>query len=124
MDRRPVQHADSPLTPPGRGEPARTTATPPGRNGRDLSGARCSCAPIRSGHCTPMVVRTHVRYRRIMHPDLLDQLAVRHAVFTTTAMHMNHPADQYDGWRRDWAEVNRLVDEINRLVALHPRPPA
>jgi hypothetical protein len=45
-------------------------------------------------------------------------------VFTTTAMHMQHPGDDYEGWRRDWAEVNRLVDEINRLIRLRPRPPA
>jgi hypothetical protein len=37
---------------------------------------------------------------------------------------MQHPGDDYEGWRRDWAEVNRLVDEINRLVRLNPRPHA
>jgi hypothetical protein len=46
------------------------------------------------------------------------QLVARHAVFTTTAMPMQHPSDDYEGWRRDWAEVNRLVDEINRLIKL------
>jgi hypothetical protein len=55
-----------------------------------------------------------------MHDDQLNQLVARHAVFTTTAMHMKHPGDDYEGWRRDWAEVNRLVDEINRLVRLSP----
>ena len=59
-----------------------------------------------------------------MHPDQLDQLAARHAVFVTTASHMQHPTNDYDRWRRDWTEVNRLVDEINRLVTLQPRPPA
>jgi hypothetical protein len=59
-----------------------------------------------------------------MRAEQLNQLVARHAVFTTTAMHMQHPADDYEGWRRDWAEVNRLVDEINRLVRLHPRSTA
>jgi hypothetical protein len=59
-----------------------------------------------------------------MQDDQLKHLLARHAVFTTTAMHMQHPRDDYDGWRRDWAEVNRLVDEINRLIKLHPRRPA
>jgi hypothetical protein len=59
-----------------------------------------------------------------MHDDQLNQLVARHAVFTTTAMHMKHPGDDYEGWRHDWAEVNRLVDEINRFLKLRPRPPA
>jgi hypothetical protein len=59
-----------------------------------------------------------------MRPEQLNQLVVRRAVFLTTAMHMRHPGDDYEGWRRDWAEVNRLVEEINRLVRLLPRPPA
>jgi hypothetical protein len=59
-----------------------------------------------------------------MHDDQLNQLVARHAVFTTMAMHMQHPVDDYEGWRRDWAEVNRLVDEINRLIRLRLRPPA
>jgi hypothetical protein len=59
-----------------------------------------------------------------MHDAQLDQLVARHAVFTTTAMHMHHPGDDYEGWRHDWAEVNRLVDEINRLIRLAPRRPA
>jgi hypothetical protein len=58
-----------------------------------------------------------------MHAQQLDQLAARHAVFTTTAMHMQHPGNDYERWRRDWAEINRLVDEINRLITLHARPP-
>jgi hypothetical protein len=45
-------------------------------------------------------------------------------VFTTTAMHLQHPGDDYEGWRRDRAEVDRLVEEINRLAKLRPRPPA
>jgi hypothetical protein len=56
-----------------------------------------------------------------MHAEQLNQLVARHAVFTTTAMHMQHPSDDYEGWRRDWAEVHRLVEEINRLVKLRPR---
>jgi hypothetical protein len=59
-----------------------------------------------------------------VHPEQLNRLSARHAVFTTTAMHMQHPRDDYERWRRDWAEINRLVDEINRLVSLHRRPPA
>jgi hypothetical protein len=58
-----------------------------------------------------------------MQAEQLNQLIARHAVFTTTAMHMQHPGDDYEGWRRDWTEVIRLVDEINRLVKLDPRPP-
>jgi hypothetical protein len=37
-------------------------------------------------------------------------------------MHMQHPRTDYQRWRRDWAEINRLVEEINRLAALQPRP--
>ena len=59
-----------------------------------------------------------------MHAEQLNQFVARHAVFTTTAMQMQNPGDDYDGWRRDWTEVNRLVEEINRLVRLHPRSPA
>ena len=59
-----------------------------------------------------------------MHAEPLGQLSARHAVFVTTPMHMQHPANDYDRWRRDWAEINRLVDEINRLVTLQQRPPA
>jgi hypothetical protein len=59
-----------------------------------------------------------------MHAEQLDRLAARHAVFTTTAMHMQHPRNDYERWRHDWAEINRLVDEINRLVQLQSRPPA
>ena len=59
-----------------------------------------------------------------MHAEQINQLVARHAVFTTTAVHMQHPGDNYEGWRRDWAEINRLVDEINRLVRLHPHPRA
>jgi hypothetical protein len=36
----------------------------------------------------------------------LRQLSTRHAVFVTTAMHMQHPGNDYDRWRRDWAEIN------------------
>lgn len=59
-----------------------------------------------------------------MHAEQLNQLVARRAVFVATAMHMRHPGDDYEGWRHDWAEVNRLVDEINRLVRLQPRPRA
>jgi hypothetical protein len=57
-----------------------------------------------------------------MHAAQLNQLIARRAVFTTAAMHMRHPGDDYEGWRRDLAEVTRLVDEINRLVKLDPCP--
>jgi len=59
-----------------------------------------------------------------MHAEQLARLSARHAVFVTTAMYMQHPSNDYERWRHDWAEINRLVDEINRLVRLHPRPPA
>jgi hypothetical protein len=59
---------------------------------------------------------------RVMRSEPLDHLAARHAVFVTTAMHMQHPRNDYQRWRRDWAEINRLVEEINRLAALQPRP--
>jgi hypothetical protein len=59
-----------------------------------------------------------------MHDDQLTQLVARHAVFTTTARHTQHPSDDYERWRHDWAEVNRLVDEINRMMKLRLRPPA
>jgi hypothetical protein len=39
-------------------------------------------------------------------------------------MHMQHPANDYDRWRRDLSQINRLVDEINRLVTLQQRPAA
>jgi hypothetical protein len=58
----------------------------------------------------------------IMHPESLDHLSALHAVFVTTAMHMQHPRTDYQRSRRDWAEINRLVEEINRLAALQPRP--
>ena len=59
---------------------------------------------------------------RVMRSDLLDQLSARHAAFVTTAMYMQHPRNDYRRWRHDWAEINRLVDEINRLVRLHDQP--
>ena len=59
---------------------------------------------------------------RDMRSESLDHLSARHAVFVTTAMHMQHPRNDYQRWRRDWAEINRLVREINRLAALQPRP--
>jgi hypothetical protein len=34
-----------------------------------------------------------------MRDDQLNQLVARHAVFTTTAMYMQHPGDDYEGWR-------------------------
>jgi hypothetical protein len=57
-----------------------------------------------------------------MHSEPFDHLSARHAVFVATAMHMQHPRNDYQRWRRDWAEINRLVEEINRLAALQPRP--
>jgi hypothetical protein len=44
-------------------------------------------------------------------------------VFTTTAMHMQHPRNDYDRWRADGAKINRLVEEINRLLKPQSRPP-
>jgi hypothetical protein len=59
-----------------------------------------------------------------MHPEQLGRLSARHGIFVTTAMHMQHPGNDYERWRHDWAEINRLVDEINRMLTLLPRPPA
>jgi hypothetical protein len=39
-------------------------------------------------------------------------------VFVTVASHMQHPGDNLAGWRRDWANVNELVNEINRMLSL------
>jgi hypothetical protein len=50
-----------------------------------------------------MAYRTYVRYASVMHDNQLNQLVARHAVFRTTAMHMQHPGDDYEGWRHDWA---------------------
>jgi hypothetical protein len=69
-------------------------------------------------HDVPEHIRTCVRYSGVMTPEHLDQLAKRHAVFVTTAMYMQHPRDNLERWRRDWAEVNRLTEEINRLLRL------
>jgi hypothetical protein len=54
-----------------------------------------------------------------MTPEQLNELSARHAVFTTTAINMQHPVNEYEHWRHDWAEVNRLADEINRMLRLH-----
>lgn len=73
----------------------------------------------------PLAVRTPVRYVVGMPTEQqLNQLTARHAVFVTTASHMRHPRDDYEGWRRDWADVIRLADEINRLVRLDTHMPA
>jgi len=53
-----------------------------------------------------------------MTPQQLDQLATRHAVFVTTASHMQHPRNDLVRRRHDWADVNRLVTEISRLLQL------
>jgi hypothetical protein len=59
-----------------------------------------------------------------MDAEQLSQLAARHAVLVTTAMHMQHPGDDFERWHRGWTEINRLVDEINGLLTPHPGPPA
>ena len=51
-----------------------------------------------------------------MDAEQLSQIAARHAVLVTTAMHMQHPGDDFESWRRGWAEINRLVDEITLLT--------
>lgn len=84
--------------------------------------ARSSRTLIRRADRAPLVMRTSVRYDPAMHAEQLDHLAARHAVFTTTVMYMQHPRNDYVRWRHDWAEVNRLVEEINRMVELQPRP--
>lgn len=53
-----------------------------------------------------------------MTPQQVQQLAVRHAVFVTAARHMQHPQNDLALWRRDWAQVNQLVEEINRMLRL------
>jgi hypothetical protein len=57
-----------------------------------------------------------------MDAEQLSELAARHTVFVTTATHMQHPGDDFETWRRGWAEINRLVDEINDMADLHPPP--
>jgi hypothetical protein len=59
-----------------------------------------------------------------MDAEQLDALARRHGVFATTAMYMHNPRDDFDRWSRGWAEINRLVDEINRMVEPREHPPA
>jgi hypothetical protein len=56
-----------------------------------------------------------------MDAEQLRQLAARHAVFVTTAMHMPHPGDDFERWCRGWAEINRLVEEINDMADVQPR---
>lgn len=56
-----------------------------------------------------------------MDAERRSQLAARHTVFVTTATHMQHPGDDFETWRRGWAEINRLVDEINDMADLQPR---
>lgn len=51
-------------------------------------------------------------------PQQLDQLATRDTVFVTTASHMQRPRNDVVRWRHDWADVNRLVTEIDRLLQL------
>jgi hypothetical protein len=66
-----------------------------------------------------MALRTSVRLILSITPEQLNQPSARHAVFTTTAIHMQHPVNDFQRWRYDWAEVNRLVDEINRMLRPH-----
>ena len=49
-----------------------------------------------------------------MTPQQVEQLATRHAVFVTTASHMQHPQNHLERWRHDWAQINQLVDRIIR----------
>jgi hypothetical protein len=58
-----------------------------------------------------------------MAAEQLEQLSARHAEFTTTATHVQHPRNDYDPCRHDWAELNHLVEELNRLVKPHNHPP-
>jgi hypothetical protein len=75
---------------------------------------------MRSVGGTLLGIRTHVRYGPIMDAEQVSQIAARHAVLVTTAMHLQHPGDDFERWRRGWAEINRLVDEINTLLMPHP----
>jgi hypothetical protein len=54
-----------------------------------------------------------------MTPDQLDELSKRHATFKTTALYMHDPRTDLDRWRHDWGEINRLVEEVNRLLRLY-----
>lgn len=58
-----------------------------------------------------------------MDADHLDALARRYAVLATTAMHMQHPRDDFERWSRGWEEINRLVEEINRMIEPRDRLP-
>ena len=58
-----------------------------------------------------------------MDAEQLDALARRYGVFATTAMHMQHPRDDFERWSRGWDEINRLVEEINRMMESRGRPP-
>lgn len=55
-------------------------------------------APLRrcvvlAAHCWPS---EHVRYRPTMDAEQLSQIAARHAVLVTTAMHMQHAGDDFE----------------------------
>jgi hypothetical protein len=54
-----------------------------------------------------------------MTPQQLDALATKHAIFVSTARHLQHPRNDYRAWRQGWANLHQLVDEIDRMVALH-----
>jgi hypothetical protein len=49
-------------------------------------------------------------------PQMLDELASRNAIFISTAMALPHPRDEYRRWRREWANLLELAEQINRMV--------
>jgi hypothetical protein len=66
----------------------------------------------------PLRSRTRVRYRGVMTPAQLEELAERHSRLLHTVLYLPHPRDGYDAWRRKWGGVVDLVDEINRMVSV------
>jgi hypothetical protein len=51
-----------------------------------------------------------------MTPEQLDKLSSRHGVFLSIAYRLEHPHNDLERWRKDWGQINELVDEINQLV--------
>jgi hypothetical protein len=58
-----------------------------------------------------------------MTPEQLDRLVERRGVFLSTAYSMPHPRDDLDGWRKRWAQLVELIEEISALDAEPPPDP-
>jgi hypothetical protein len=70
--------------------------------------------------------RTGVRYNDRVTPDQLahpDALKRRYNVLVSTCLHTPNPVDDLPGWRRRWAEIRTLADEIDALDAQPPPSP-